>query len=98
MTSGSGPMCGRLAAYRAGQPPRTANRAAMPDNVSPGCTTYLAAEGAARAGPAAKPPSLARVAFGSFATRNVASAGAAAPLLPAAAPMFHTQGHAETRP
>ena len=41
--SGSGPMTRRLAAYRAGQPPRTANRAAMPASVSPGCTTYLAA-------------------------------------------------------
>ena len=35
---GSGPMTRRLAAYSAGQPPRTANRAAMPDNVSPATT------------------------------------------------------------
>ena len=33
-------MTRRLAAYRAGQPPRTVSRAAMPDKVSPGCTTY----------------------------------------------------------
>ena len=33
-------MTGRLAAYSAGQPPRTANRAAMPDRVSPSWTTY----------------------------------------------------------
>ena len=54
-------MSGRLAAYRAGQPPRTANRAAMPDNVSPGCTTYLAAGPAARPGAAATLSVLARV-------------------------------------
>ena len=41
MTFGSGPITGRLAAYSAGQPPRTANRAAMLDSVSPSCTTYL---------------------------------------------------------
>ena len=35
---GSGPMTRRLAAYSAGQPPRTANRAAMPDSVSPATT------------------------------------------------------------
>jgi hypothetical protein len=35
---GSGPMTRRLAAYRAGQPPRTASAAAMPDNVSPAAT------------------------------------------------------------
>ena len=35
---GSGPMTGRLAAYSAGQPPRTANRAAMPARVSPATT------------------------------------------------------------
>ena len=40
-------MTRRLAAYRAGQPPRTASRAAMPDKVSPGCTTYPAAGRAA---------------------------------------------------
>jgi hypothetical protein len=31
-------MIGRLAAYSAGQPPRTASAAAMPDNVSPSAT------------------------------------------------------------
>src|SRR5215470_19695563 len=41
MMFGSGPMARRLAAYRAGQPPRTPNRAAMPDRVSPLRTTYL---------------------------------------------------------
>jgi hypothetical protein len=41
MTFGSGPMSGRLAAYRAIQPPRTPSCAAMPDNVSPCCTTYV---------------------------------------------------------
>ena len=35
---GSGPMSRLLAAYSAGQPPRTENRAAMPDNVSPATT------------------------------------------------------------
>jgi len=59
--SGSGPMTRRLAAYKAGQPPRTANRAAMPDNVSPGCTTYLAAGPAAMPGAAAALSVLARV-------------------------------------
>ena len=48
MTSGSRPISDRLAAYRAAQPPRTDSRAAMPDNVSPGCTTYRAAGLAAR--------------------------------------------------
>ena len=41
MMFGSGPMSGRLAAYSAGQPPRTRSCAAMPDNVSPCCTTYF---------------------------------------------------------
>ena len=36
-------MTRRFAAYKPRQPPRTASRAAMPDKVSPGCTTYLAA-------------------------------------------------------
>ena len=35
---GSGPMTRRLAAYSAGQPPRTANMAAMPARVSPAAT------------------------------------------------------------
>ena len=35
---GSGPMTCRLAAYRAGQPPRTASAAAIAASVSPGTT------------------------------------------------------------
>jgi hypothetical protein len=58
---GSEPMSGRLAAYSAGQPPRTANRAAMPDNVSPGRTAYLAAGRATVFGAAATLSVLARV-------------------------------------
>src|SRR5258708_277803 len=50
MTSGSGPRARRLAAYRAGQPPRTAAAAAMPDSVSPGWTTYRAPRRGAAAG------------------------------------------------
>src|SRR5579859_5526353 len=42
MSLGLGPMACRLAAYRAGQPPRTASAAAMPDRVSPGATVYRA--------------------------------------------------------
>ncbi len=38
ITPGSGPMIWRLAAYKAGQPPRTASAAAMPDKVSPAAT------------------------------------------------------------
>ena len=49
---GSGPMARRLAAYRAGQP-RTPNRAAMPDSVSPLRTTYLVVWCVAVAGAAA---------------------------------------------
>ena len=39
MRPGSGPTARRLAAYSAGQPPGTPSAAAMPDRVSPGCTT-----------------------------------------------------------
>ena len=39
MRPGSGPTAGRLAAKSARQPPRTPSAAAMPDSVSPGCTT-----------------------------------------------------------
>ena len=42
-----------LAPYRAGQPPRTANRAAIAARLSPRCTTYLAGELAAVIGAAA---------------------------------------------
>ena len=54
-------MSGRFAAYRAGQPPRTANRAAMPDNVSPGCTAYPGAGRAAGTNAAATLSALATV-------------------------------------
>jgi hypothetical protein len=50
-----------LAAYSAGQPPRTANRAAMPDNVSPGRTGYLETGRATVFGAAATLSVLARV-------------------------------------
>src|SRR5215475_15952672 len=53
MMSGSGPMARRLAAYRAGQPPRTANSAAIPDSVSPLRTTYVVVWLAAVTGDAA---------------------------------------------
>src|ERR1700745_579834 len=43
MTSGSAPTRGRLAAYRAGQPPGTRRAAAIVDRVSPGRTRYLVA-------------------------------------------------------
>ena len=39
MRPGSGPITSRLAAYRAGQPPRVPSAEAMPERVSPGCTT-----------------------------------------------------------
>src|ERR1700747_1299023 len=88
MTFGSGPMTGRLAAYRAGQPPRTANRAAMPDNVSPGCTTYLAAGPAAMPGAAAALSGLARVTWVVLlAMRMFARTGPAGPVMPAATTM-----------
>ena len=38
MTSGSGPMTFRLAAYSAGQPPRMPSSAAIPDKESPAWT------------------------------------------------------------
>src|SRR5205823_2932015 len=86
MTSGSGPMRGRLAAYRAGQPPRTANRAAMPDNVSPGRTTYLETGRATVLGAAATLSVLARVTWVvPPAMRVYAWAGRASPVMQAAA-------------
>src|SRR2546430_338073 len=84
MTSGSEPMRGRLAAYRAGQPPRTANRAAMPDRVSPSCTTYLAAGRAAVPGAAAALSVLVRVTSVLLAARVSAWAGRAGPVMTAA--------------
>ena len=82
-------MSGRLAAYRAGQPPRTANRAAMPDSVSPGCTTYLAAGPAAMPGAAAALSVLARVTWVVLlAMRMFAWTGRAGPVMPAATTMM----------
>src|SRR6185312_7857763 len=46
--SGSGPTAVSLAAYRAGQPPRTPSAAAIADRVSPGRTVHVAAGRAAR--------------------------------------------------
>src|SRR3954463_5072703 len=83
MTSGSGPMTCRLAAYRAGQPPRTASAAAIPARVSPGCTTYRAAGRAAGPGAAAAPGVLARVTWAALAMRMSAWAGRAGPVMPA---------------
>jgi len=54
-------MSGRLAVNRTGQPPRTANRAAMPDNVSPGRTAYPETGRATVLGAAATLSVLARV-------------------------------------
>src|SRR5438067_1208868 len=87
MTSGSGPMRGRLAAYKAGQPPRTANRAAMPDNVSPGRTTYLVA-GRAVTDAAATLIVLAGVTWVVLPAMRVSAwAGRAGPVMQAAATM-----------
>src|SRR5260221_10404497 len=88
MTWGWGPMRGRLAAYRACQPPCTARRAAMPDNVSPGCTTYLAAGRAPPPGAAAAPSVLVGGAPVLLAMRGVSRAGGAGPLLPAPPPLI----------
>src|SRR5580704_5777854 len=89
MTSGSGPMSGRLAEYRAGQPPRTANRAAMPDNVSPGCTTYLAAGRFPVTDAAATLSVLARVtSVVLLAMRVFAGAGRTDPFTPTATKMI----------
>ena len=50
--SGSAPTAERLAAYRAGQPPPTPNRAAIADSVSPAVTVYRTGRpDRARAGP-----------------------------------------------
>ncbi len=54
---GSGPMTDRLAAYSAGQPPRTPKRAAMADSVSPAATVYrtgVAGPGRCRTAPTAR--------------------------------------------
>ena len=78
-------MAGRLAAYRAGQPPRTANRAAMPDRVSPGRTTYLVTGLAATTVGAATGNVLVRVTGVLLAMRVFAGAGWTGPLVPTAA-------------
>src|SRR5712671_6127127 len=96
MTSGSGPMRGRLAAYRAGQPPRTARRPATPDNVSPRCTTYLAAGRAAVPGAAAALSVLVRMTSPLFAVRVFAWAGRAGPVMPAATAMISRTLQAST--
>ena len=82
--SGSGPMARRLAAYRAGQPPRTAKRAAMPDKVSPGWTTYLVAGVARRHGRRGDGQCAGEDVFGILlAVRMVAWAGWTDPFMPA---------------
>src|ERR1700729_3884746 len=104
MTSGSGPISDRLAAYRAAQPPRTENRAAMPDNVSPCCTTYLAPGRAAVSLAAAVVPSattalslLVRVtSVLLLAMRIFAWAGRASPVVPAATAMISRMLQANT--
>src|SRR5947209_5407199 len=66
ITPGSGPTRGRLAAYRAGQPPRTDSAAAIPARVSPDTTVYRA--GARRPGSTRTVPG--RITSGSGPTRG----------------------------
>lgn len=80
-------MSGLLAAYRACQPPRAANRAAMPDNALPGCMTYLAVEFVAVLNGAPAFSVLVRVISSLFAMRMFAWAGQTDPFMPAAARM-----------
>jgi hypothetical protein len=87
MTFGSGPVSGLLAAYRSCQPPRAANRAAMPGNASPGCMTYLAVEFVAVMNGALAFSVLVRVISSLFAMRMFAWAGQTDPFMPAAARM-----------
>ena len=97
MALGSRPMTCRLAAYRAGQPPRTANRAAMPDSVSPVRTRYLVAELVSVTGAAAT--LRVRVRMTSvvlFAVRVFAWAGGTDPLMPAAITMIDSTIQAST--
>ena len=87
-------MACRLAVYSDGQPPCTPSRAAIPDKVSPGCTTYLVAglaaagEGAARdvaAGDgAARFSELVRVTSVLLVVRVFARAGRTDPVMPTA--------------
>ena len=91
MTFGSGPITGRLAAYSAGQPPRTANRAAMLDSVSPSCTTYLVLGlGAAAAAGAALSVLVKMTSVLLPAVRVFACAGRTDALRPTATPMIRT--------
>src|SRR6185312_6343600 len=97
MMSGSGPMARRLAAYRAGQPPRTANRAAMPDSVSPLRTTYFVVWLAAVTGDAATLTALVRMTSLVLpAVRVFAWAGWTDPFMPAAARMINRMLQAST--
>src|SRR5580704_4267247 len=104
MTSGSAPISDRLAAYRVAQPPRTENRAAMPDNVSPYCTTYLATGRAAVPRAAVVVPNataalslLVRVtSVLLLAMRIFAWAGRVRPVMPAATAMISRMLQANT--
>ena len=74
-----------LAAYNASQPPRTASRVAMPDRVSPGCTTYPAAGRVAATNTAATLTAAASVtSVVLLAVRMFAEAGRTDPVMPAA--------------
>src|SRR5262249_9103961 len=97
MMSGSGPMARRLAAYRAGQPPRTANSAAMPDSVSPLRATYFVVWLVAVTGDVATLNVLVRMTSVVLpAVRVFACAGRADPFMPAAARMINRMLQAST--
>ena len=82
---------------KAGQPPRTANRAAMPDNVSPGCTIYLAAGRLPVTNAAATLSVLARVtSVVLLAMRVFAWAGRTDPFTPTATTMISRMHQAST--
>ena len=89
-------MARRLAAYRAGQPPRTANRAAIPDSVSPLCTTYLVVWAVAVTGAAAMLSVLVRVTSVLLAVRVLAWAGWTDPFRPTATRMIDRMLQAST--
>ena len=93
---GSGPMTGRLAAYSAGQPPRTANRKAMLDRVSPSWTTYRVRGVGAVTGAAARSV-LVKVILVLLCVRVFAWAGRGAdPCVTAATSMIGTMLQAST--
>src|SRR5215470_9692283 len=96
MIFGSGPMARRLAAYSAGQPPRTPNRSAMPDNVSPCCTTYLVICLVAVTGAAATLNVLVRMTSVLPAVRVFAWAGWTDPFMPTATKMIERMLQAST--